>query len=119
MFSKNEPIDIYWQEVYDWSRETVDKIFIEGDTLIDSYNIPNSEVEQYVKDREALAIEINNFYSSLGLKVKRCFAGSEDGEAIIGLNKQGEIEKFIYLDPETVEGWKNTADVTTFLASFS
>lgn len=30
-------------------------------------------VKQYIEDREKLALEIQKYYNSLGLKSKRCF----------------------------------------------
>lgn len=46
------------------------------------------------------------------------FLGSEDGEAVVGIDKEGELIKLIHLDPETIEGMQNNKNLTTFFRKF-
>lgn len=49
--------------------------------------------------------------------MERLFAGSEDGEAIVGFNKKGEMVKLIHLDPETIANKRSSANLLAFLLS--
>ncbi|WP_229136195.1 hypothetical protein, partial [Bacillus anthracis] len=121
MFSRNEKIYISWNFIHYWDEKwnlNKKNILVEGDTKIDAYLIPNKMVKQYIEDREKLALEIQKYYNSLGLKSKRCFLGSEDGEAVVGIDKEGELIKLIHLDPETIEGMQNNKNLTTFFRKF-
>lgn len=73
-----------------------------GMTLVDAYWVPNSEAGQYIADREALAEVATEFLKPFCASVERCWKGSEDGEAIVGMNSVGEIISLIHLDPDGV-----------------
>lgn len=90
---------------------------VDGMTLVDSYYIPDEEVDQYVKDREHYAAKATAFFEKEGWIVSRDFKGSQDGEAIVGRDKEGEIQRFVHLDPMDVEGMKE-ADAKGFFEKY-
>ena len=75
--------------------------------VVDAYWIPEDEAMEYIRDRELLALIATEIFTSEGFKVERDFAGSQEGEAIIGLENNGEIARFIHLDPYSIEGLKD------------
>lgn len=91
MFLPNEEIFLYWREAHEWDAPvTGDKIessdqdppLIEGSTIIEGYSINNTEVIEYIREREALIAEVTQFYSARGYTITRELQGSEDGEAL-------------------------------------
>ena len=72
-------------------------------TLVDAYMVPNEEVDQYIADREELAAVAIGLMSPFCASVERCWKGSQDGEAIVGLDSAGEIISMIHLDPDGIE----------------
>lgn len=75
---------------------------VAGMTKVDAYLIPNEDVDQYVADREAAAAEALEVFRAAGFDVRRDFAGSEDGEAVVARRPDGEIAFLIHLDPQGV-----------------
>ncbi|HGN6586248.1 TPA: hypothetical protein ACKU3G_004045 [Bacillus cereus] len=119
MFSRDEEIYISWDVIHNWDKKcnlNAKNILVEGFTKVDAYLIPNKMVKKYIEDREILALEIQKYYNSLGLKSKRCFLGSEDGEALVGIDKEGKYTKLIHLDPDTVEGMLNSDNLMNYLS---
>lgn len=70
---------------------------------VDAYLIPEHEADRYEAEREeakALALEaMRSFCHSAGLD----FAGSQDGEAVLGYDEAGACVALIHLDPEGVK----------------
>lgn len=90
---------------------------IDGMTLVDAYYIPDDRLEEYRRDREAMAEKATAIFKEHCATVRRDFKGSEDGEALLGLDKRGEITLFIHLDPENIEAMVD-ADERGELAAF-
>ena len=78
---------------------------------VDAYCIPSSEVEVYKAQREELAEKALRFFETFCHHTSRDWAGSQDGEAVVGLNKQNEIIALIHLDPDGVEFMNQYPDV--------
>lgn len=74
-----------------------------GYTWVDAYLIPDHEVEAYVAERERLATEALDAMKTFCHDARRDWAGSEDGEAILGLDKRGDLIAVIHLDPQSLE----------------
>lgn len=72
---------------------------VEGLTRVDAYYVEDHMVDYYIEQREKFAKEIAWVYSDMGYNAMRDWAGSEDGEAIIAIDKKGAIAGFIHLDP--------------------
>ncbi|PKK39507.1 hypothetical protein ABB02_01221 [Clostridiaceae bacterium JG1575] len=79
---------------------------VDGMTLVDSVYIPDAMVEEYVKDREHLAEEATKIFKKYCVSVSRDYKGSQDGEAIVGRNADGEIQMFVHLDPHDIKAMK-------------
>lgn len=70
---------------------------------VDGWMIPENQVKTYMRDREACAQRLMRIMEEQGLSAHRMWRGSEDGEAVVGLNPQGEIVLAEHLDPGTVK----------------
>lgn len=70
---------------------------------VDSYLIPVEEAEQYIADREFCAAEAAKVMERFCTSVSREWAGSEDGEAVVGVDQHGEILCMIHLDPTEID----------------
>ena len=70
---------------------------------VDAYMVPSSEVELYKRQREELAEAALSFFGTFCYSVAREWAGSQDGEAVVGCNVNGEIIALIHLDPGGIE----------------
>lgn len=81
---------------------------------VDAYFVPFDEEEQYRKDREELALRAEMIFKEFCAIVKRDWAGSEDGEAITGLNENGELIALIHLDPYGVEMLNSSENLQIF-----
>lgn len=81
----------------------------DGMTLVDAYYIPNDALEAYIKDRDEMAAKAMRIFQKHCHSVRRDYAGSQDGEALIGCDEDGEIMLFIHLDPDGIDAMK-TAD---------
>lgn len=66
---------------------------------VDAYYVDEAEAEAYCRDREALAERAIKFFSTYCTMVARHWAGSEDGEAVVGYDAQDRILSLIHLDP--------------------
>ncbi len=71
--------------------------------LVDAYWIPENEAGQYIAAREETARRLTQAIQSFCPGVERCWAGSEDGEAVVGLDSKGELMVVMHLDPYTIE----------------
>lgn len=76
---------------------------IESATLVDGWYIPDDEVEQYCADREHCAALAAKLFTTFCHEVTLDWAGSEDGEAVVGLGDDGELIALVHLDPRNIE----------------
>ena len=89
----------------------------EGMTLVDAYYIPDEEVDEYRKDREYYAQKAAEIFAKHCYSVTRDWKGSQDGEAILGLNEEGTLIMLVHLDPDDVHSMKE-ADAEGELEKF-
>ena len=82
---------------------------------VDAYMIPVERAEQYIADRETLAALAIELMTPFCASVERCWQGSEDGEAIVGLNGAGEILSMIHLDPDGIKLLDNVVALKEYL----
>lgn len=82
---------------------------------VDAYLIPEERAAQYVADRERLAAFASAYMTQFCASVQRCWQGSEDGEAVVGLNEAGEIISMIHLDPDGVRSLDKPDDLKAYL----
>lgn len=104
-----------WEEIHCWDEKVAtEKTFINGETLVDSYNFPNNEVKDYIQKRESLYIETKKYYEEKGLKIERHALGSEDGEYVELTN-----DSILYLlDIEAVEIREQSKNIEEFLYKY-
>lgn len=104
-----------WEEIHYWDEKVAtEKTFINGETLVDSYNFPNNEVKDYIQKRESLYIETKKYYEEKGLKIERHALGSEDGEYVELTN-----DSILYLlDIEAVEIREQSKNIEEFLYKY-
>lgn len=74
-----------------------------GCEKIDGYLIPKKEVGAYKRNRKRARKLLLQAMESVCYRACTAFRGSEDGEAVLGLNKQGEIMAIIHLSPGDVD----------------
>lgn len=100
----------YYQDV------KTEKIATDGDTpeqvalrilqtmsvSVDGYAIPAERALGYIAEREKCAVAAEAVYRAAYPTVLRQWAGSQDGEAVTALNKDGKLAEIVHLDPETV-----------------
>ncbi len=79
---------------------------VDGMVLVDSYYIPEEEAAQYIQDREFFAQKATEVFAEFCHSVTRDWKGSQDGEAVLGLNKEGSLIALVHLDPSDVEMMK-------------
>ena len=70
---------------------------------VDAYCVSSSEEKSYRADREELATRSLKVFGKYFHSTERCWAGSEDGEAVVGLNEKGELRALIHLDPMGID----------------
>lgn len=75
-------------------------------TLVDAYYIPDEEVEDYIFHREKYAEILLEAFKEKYNFAERAFQGSQDGEAVIGLDEKEDLMNLIHLDPMTIEDMK-------------
>lgn len=73
-----------------------------GMILIDNYWIEQAEAEKYLLDRSDAIHKATVAMDTFCEQVKLQWAGSEDGEAIVGYNTKEEIQSLIHLTPSNV-----------------
>lgn len=74
-----------------------------GSVYIDSYSIPKRFAAEFIEAREHCAEQASAVMREFCASVSREWAGSEDGEAVVGCDKNGEIICMIHLDPTGVK----------------
>lgn len=70
---------------------------------VDGWMIPTERVERYRAARELCAAIASMIFAPYCAEVKRQWAGSEDGEAVTGLDKAGQLICLVHLDPDMVQ----------------
>lgn len=101
-FDPNEPINIDWYELPNFSH--TGNALIPGATKVDAYVIDNEDVKEYIEKREAKFIHVKKLLEARGYDVDRNFAGSEDGEAVVYKKKAVDEWHFLcHMDPNFVE----------------
>lgn len=71
--------------------------------LIDNYWIDDAHAQQYLADRSQAAQKATAAMSTFCASVQTQWAGSEDGEAVVGLDEQNSIRSVISLNPHSVK----------------
>lgn len=71
-------------------------------TLVDGYMIPDDKAEQYIAAREKCAALVLDILKDKYAYAERMFKGSQDGEAVVGLDKNRQLEYLIHLDPPNI-----------------
>lgn len=74
-----------------------------GGVQIDAYWVPSEEVEDYVATREELAKRATALFQTFCEHVSRDWAGSEDGEAVVGYDADYQIKALVHLDPMAMQ----------------
>lgn len=74
-----------------------------GKVLVDNYWIAKSETEQYQVNREEAAQKALAAMRTFCQTAERQWAGSEDGEAVVGYNADQNIRSIIHLNPQGVQ----------------
>ena len=74
----------------------------DGMVLVDNYWVEEADVERYLADREAAALRATAAMGTFCETVAREWAGSEDGEAVVGYNEDDSIRSLLHLDPASV-----------------
>lgn len=102
MFDEDEKVEIEWSEVPNLSVQG--NGLVEGATIVDAYSIDNSELEDYIQEREDAFLTAKSYLEEKGYEVVRDFRGSEDGEAILYRKAPEEEWHFLsHLDPSFFE----------------
>ena len=82
--------------------------------LVDAYWVAEEEAEQYIAQREELARAALAFFSTYCHSVSRDWAGSEDGEAVVGYTQAGEIRSLVHLDGLGIQMMTESRDLQEF-----
>lgn len=75
----------------------------DGMVLIDNHWVEETEVEQYLIDRSTAAEKAIAAMRTFCASAEVMWAGSEDGEAVVGFDAQRAIRSVIHLDPKGVQ----------------
>lgn len=81
---------------------------------VDAYCVPSSEEIKYRKEREELAKKTTDFFETFSHHTSRDWAGSQDGEAILGLDHENNIIAMIHLDPDGIDLMHSHPDTADF-----
>lgn len=73
-----------------------------GMVLVDNYWIEESKFEDYLKDRAEAAQKAIAAMESFCKNVELQWAGSQDGEAVVGFNDDKSVRTLIHLDPRGI-----------------
>lgn len=102
MFSSQEPVDVFWQELPNLSKEN--QGMVPGSMRVDAYLLHHHEVKDYIEKREAVFQRLAKELEEQGYGVGRNYAGSEDGEALVYSRQEEEGEHLLcYMDPAFVD----------------
>lgn len=84
-------------------RSLVETSWLKGIRLVYGWHIPEEEADEYIRIREGFAAKALDFYAQRFHSVRRDFKGSQDGEAVLGLDEKGELQCVLHLDPMNIE----------------
>lgn len=76
---------------------------LKGMVLIDNYWVDEKDVEKYLSDRKKAAEKATTAMESFCDSVELQWAGSQDGEAVVGFDSKEHIRSVIHLDPHGVK----------------
>lgn len=77
---------------------------------VDGYEIRRSMLETYLEDREQLAERLMRLMQQKGLTADRKWAGSQDGEAVVGCDANNQIVALMHLNPFEINDAKSLDD---------
>lgn len=86
--------------------ETVFPAHADGMTSVDGYYIPDEEVDAYLKERAYYGKKAEEIFRRFCPNTIRDWAGTQDGEAVLGLDEKGKLMMLIHLDPTDIETMK-------------
>ncbi|MDO5505248.1 MAG: hypothetical protein Q4F49_03010 [Pseudoxanthomonas suwonensis] len=69
---------------------------------MDAWWLPAGAAPAHVAARERVAARAQALMQAFCISTTRCRAGSQDGEAVVGRDRQGAIIALIHLDPQDV-----------------
>ena len=69
---------------------------------VDAWYVPAQDAPRYIEARERCAKAALDEMRFFCASAAREWAGSQDGEAVVGCDERGEIIAMIHLDPEGV-----------------
>ena len=73
---------------------------------VDAYLIPSSKAKEYIADREYYAQKAAEVFGEFCPDVRRDWAGSEDGEAVVACDEGGRLMMHVHLDPDNIREMK-------------
>ena len=73
-----------------------------GHVKVDAWLLSEEEAPRFRKDRETAAAAMEKALQKRYHHTARRFFGSEDGEAVVGLDESGEMQCLMHLDPGNV-----------------
>jgi len=73
---------------------------------VDAYYIPSDQAEAYIADREYFAGKAAEVFREFCPRVFRDWAGSEDGEAVLGCDGSGRLMMHVHLNPDNIRQMK-------------
>lgn len=74
-----------------------------GMVLIDNYWVEEENAQKYLADRAEAGKKAIAAMETFCHEVKLQWAGSQDGEAVVGFNKDQSIRSVIHLDPHGIQ----------------
>lgn len=74
-----------------------------GQVLLDNYWIDESILEEYIANRKKATDKAIAAMLNFCATVNKEWAGSEDGEAVVGYDENGNIRSVIHLDPLSIK----------------
>lgn len=86
---------------------------------IDGFEIPTHQAAAYQADRESFALAAQAVFEKCADKVCRLFARSEEGEAVVGVDKDGAIVCMVHLNPITMEQMRAARQAGTLQEYFT
>lgn len=75
---------------------------LKGFEKVDAYLIPKKEAGPYKRQRKQARKLAIQAMESFCYRAHASFKGSQDGEAVVGLDKKGDLVALIHLDPDGV-----------------
>lgn len=76
---------------------------IKGMVKVDAYWIPAADAPAYIAARQRTVQRVDALLRQFCVDVQRCWQGSQDGEAVVGRDANGDIIALLHLDPQDVQ----------------